>query len=79
VHRIINGSFRDDCLNVNWFFSLENAKEKIRLFKEEYNGFRPHTSLSGLTPNEVVHDTLMVQCGNRRYQGCVLAVIDWSL
>jgi hypothetical protein len=24
------------------------------LFKEEYNGFRPHSSLSGLTPNEVV-------------------------
>ena len=49
-----NGSFRDECLNVNWFLSLEDAKEKIRLFKEEYNGFRPHSSLSGLTPNEVV-------------------------
>ena len=41
-------------LNVNWFLSLEDAKEKIQLFKEEYNGFRPHSSLSGLTPNEVV-------------------------
>src|SRR5688500_20231414 len=50
-----NVSFRDECLNVNWFLSLEDAKEKIRLFKEEYNGFRPHSSLSGLTPNEVVH------------------------
>jgi putative transposase len=49
-----NGSFRDECLNVNWFLSLEDAKEKIGLFKEEYNGFRPHSSLSGLTPNEVV-------------------------
>ena len=49
-----NGSFRDECLNVNWFLSLEDAKEKIRLFKEEYNSFRPHSSLSGLTPNEVV-------------------------
>ncbi|HEU4713303.1 MAG TPA: IS3 family transposase [Pyrinomonadaceae bacterium] len=49
-----NGSFRDECLNVNWFLSLEDAKEKIQLFKEEYNGFRPHSSLSGLTPNEVV-------------------------
>ena len=49
-----NGSFRDECLNVNWFLSLEDAKEKIRLFKEEYNGFRPHSSLSGLTPSEVV-------------------------
>jgi putative transposase len=32
------GSFRDECLNVDWFLSLEDAKEKIRLFKEEYNG-----------------------------------------
>ena len=31
----------DECLNVNWFLSLKDAKEKIRLFKEEYNGFRP--------------------------------------
>jgi transposase InsO family protein len=23
-----NGSFRDECLNVNWFLSLEDAKEK---------------------------------------------------
>jgi len=49
-----NGSFRDECLNVNWFLSLQDAKEKIRLFKEEYNGFRPHSAWSGLTPNEVV-------------------------
>jgi putative transposase len=49
-----NGSFRDQCLNVNWFLSLEDAKEKIRLFKEEYNGFRPHSALSGLTPNDRV-------------------------
>jgi putative transposase len=49
-----NGSFRDECLNVNWFLSLADAKEKIQLFKEDYNGFRPHSSLSGLTPNEVV-------------------------
>ena len=35
-----NGSFRDECLNVNWFLSLEDAKEKIKAFKEDYNGFR---------------------------------------
>jgi putative transposase len=49
-----NGSFRDECLNVNWFLSLEDAKEKIQAFKEEYNSFRPHSALAGLTPNEVV-------------------------
>ena len=24
-----NGSFRDECLNVNWFLSLEDARDKI--------------------------------------------------
>jgi putative transposase len=48
-----NGSFRDECLNVNWFLSLEDAKEKIELWRTEYNGFRPHSSLEDRTPQEV--------------------------
>jgi putative transposase len=32
-----NGSFRDECLNVNWFLSVDGAKEKIQAFKEEYS------------------------------------------
>lgn len=48
-----NGSFRDECLNINWFLSLQDAKEKIELWREEYNGFRPHSSLNDFTPNEV--------------------------
>lgn len=49
-----NGSFRDECLNVNWFLLLEDAQEKIKAFKDDYNGFRPHSSLRGLTPNQVL-------------------------
>ena len=49
-----NGSFRDECLNVNWFLSMEDAVEKIDAWREEYNSFRPHSSLNDLTPNEVV-------------------------
>jgi len=49
-----NGSFRDECLNVNWFLSLDDAKEKIEAFKDDYNGFRPHSALRGLTPNQVL-------------------------
>lgn len=44
-----NGSFRDECLNVNWFLSLDDAKEKIEAFRNDYNSFRPHTSLRGGT------------------------------
>lgn len=49
-----NGSFRDECLNVNWFLSLDDAKEKINSFKEEYNHFRPHSALENLTPIEAI-------------------------
>jgi len=45
-----NGSFRDECLNSHWFLSLEDAREKIEAWRDEYNDFRPHTSLENLTP-----------------------------
>jgi len=47
-----NGSFRDECLNSHWFLSLEDAREKIEQWREEYNSFRPHSSLGNMTPNE---------------------------
>lgn len=49
-----NGSFRDECLNTNWFLSLEDAREKIESWRQEYNQFRPHSSLKDLTPSEVL-------------------------
>ena len=49
-----NGSFRDECLNVHWFLSLTDAQEKIEQWRQEYNGFRSHSSLQNLTPDEVV-------------------------
>ena len=49
-----NGSLRDECLNTNWFLSLEDAFEKINAWCEEYNTFLPHSSLGGNTPDEVI-------------------------
>jgi putative transposase len=51
-----NGSFRDECLNVNWFLSLEDAKEKIEHWRREYNEFRPHSSLNNMTPDQVYNN-----------------------
>lgn len=48
-----NGSFRDECLNTNWFLSFDDAVEKIEGWQKEYNHFRPHSSLNGKTPGEV--------------------------
>lgn len=44
-----NGSFRDECLNTNWFLSLEDARDKIEQWKNDYNELRPHSSLTYLT------------------------------
>ena len=47
-----NGKFRDECLNVHWFLSLDDAREKIGRWQQDYNEFRPHSSLRNLTPFE---------------------------
>ncbi|HED1257264.1 IS3 family transposase [Enterobacter ludwigii] len=49
-----NGSLRDECLNVHWFLSLEDAQEKIECWRQEYNQRRPHSSLNNLTPEEFI-------------------------
>lgn len=49
-----NGKFRDECLSVNWFLSLDDAKEKIHSWKNDYNFFRPHSSLEDLSPEEFI-------------------------
>jgi putative transposase len=51
---LFNGTFRDECLNVNWFLSMEDAREKIEKWREEYNMFRPHSALADLTPQQYV-------------------------
>jgi putative transposase len=48
-----NGSFRDECLNTNWFLSLQDAKDKIESWRKDYKEYRPLSSLQGLTPGHV--------------------------
>lgn len=45
-----NGSLRDECLNIHWFMSLEDAQEKLENWRQDYNCFRPHSSLGDLPP-----------------------------
>lgn len=47
-----NGSLRDECLNLHWFLSLDDAREKIEGWRVDYNEFRPHSSLADRTPRE---------------------------
>jgi len=47
-----NGKLRDECLNTNWFTDLTDAKEKIEVWRRDYNEVRPHSSLGYRTPIE---------------------------
>jgi putative transposase len=47
-----NGKLRDECLNDNWFLSLNDAREIIEDWRMDYNRHRPHSSLDNLTPAE---------------------------
>ena len=59
-----NGRFRDECLTGHWFLSLLDAQEKIEQWRQEYNSFRPHSSLKNLTPDEVVAAATTVELQN---------------
>jgi len=47
-----NGSLRDECLNVHWFETIDEAKAKIEAWRVDYNESRPHQALNELTPSE---------------------------
>src|SRR5262249_58246234 len=47
-----NGKMRDECLNENWFISLDDARDKIEDWRVDYNEVRPHSSLGNITPKE---------------------------
>jgi putative transposase len=49
-----NGRFRDECLNENWFRNMEQARNIIEEWRQEYNTERPHSSLGNLSPSEFV-------------------------
>ena len=47
-----NGRLRQECLNESWFLSMEDAREKIEVWRQEYNRQRPHGTFGNLTPLE---------------------------
>lgn len=44
--------FRNEFLNEHWFTSLPEARTLAAQWRSDYNYFRPHSSLHGLTPGE---------------------------
>ena len=47
-----NARFRLECLNEHWFLSFEDARERVEIWRQDYNKERPHSALNNLTPGE---------------------------
>ena len=43
---------RDELLNMEEFDSVPHARAHASAWREDYNGYRPHSSLGGLPPDE---------------------------
>lgn len=48
-----NGKFRAECLNANWFMSLDEARAKCEAWRRDYNEVRPHSAIGNKTPMEL--------------------------
>lgn len=45
-----NGRLRDECLNTELFWSIQDACDKLEKWRLDYNHQRPHSSLANLPP-----------------------------
>jgi putative transposase len=46
----LNGKFRTECLNANWFMSLDEAQRKCEAWRRHYNEHRPHSAIGQQVP-----------------------------
>jgi putative transposase len=45
-----NGKFRDECLNLHWFLSLNEARRRIEAWRQDFNHVRPHSTMGNRPP-----------------------------
>jgi len=63
----LNGKFRAECLNANWFLSLDEARRKCEAWRRDYNEVRPHSAIGNQVP-AMLHRS----AGNTRSGSCPL-------
>ena len=57
-----NGKVRAECIDQNWFLSLDDARSKCEVYRREYNEERPHSSIGNKTPMELVKSAGRPSC-----------------
>ena len=50
VHLSFNASVRRECLSQHYFIDAAQASSALRAWQEDYNNFRPHSTLGNQTP-----------------------------
>lgn len=53
-----NGRLRQECLNLHWFLSLDDARTKIEAWRQYYNETRPHSALQWESPANFARQAL---------------------
>jgi putative transposase len=48
-----NGRLRDEFLNIQVFFSVADARDKLEHWRQHYNQIRPHSTLGDSAPEEL--------------------------
>lgn len=51
-----NGRLRDECLNVQVFLTVADARDKLEQWRQDYNQVRPHSALGDRAPQEFAND-----------------------
>lgn len=52
-----NARLRAECLNVHWFLSLADARQKLEDWRRDYNEVRPHGAIGNKPPITLVNHT----------------------
>lgn len=55
IGELVNGRFRDECLNEVWFRSFDEARKLTEEWRQDYNTTRPHGELGRIAPSEFAH------------------------
>jgi|GEM_PF-5038433 len=56
-----NGKLRDELLNTEIFFSLEEVRKNLEKWRHDYNTYRPHSSSGYRTPFEYAKEPELKQ------------------
>ncbi len=64
-----NARLRRECLNTNWFESIEEARSKITTWQHQYNEEHPHSALGYLTRMHI-HKHMLIRLKNRADPSC---------